>query len=59
LGNHADLRRETFWRNFKLGFFEGLFGEPRVSIEEGGLIVVVLGEFWGLLSCNVGGGPDG
>jgi hypothetical protein len=55
LGNHADLRRETFWRNLKLEFFEGLFGEPRGSIEEGGLIVVVLGEFWGLLSCNVGG----
>jgi hypothetical protein len=36
-------------------FFEGLGVYPRVSIEEGGLIVVVLGEFWGLLSCNVGG----
>jgi hypothetical protein len=35
-GFYAVLRRELFWRNFKLDFFEGLGGEPRGSIEEGG-----------------------
>jgi hypothetical protein len=45
---YAELRRESFWRNFNLGFFEGLGGEPRRPTEEGGPFMyhfVRLGEF--------------
>jgi hypothetical protein len=33
---YADLRRESFWGNLKMGFFEVLSGSPRVLTEEGG-----------------------
>jgi hypothetical protein len=48
LGNHADLRRELFWRNSDLLFFEVLAVVPRERVEEGGPMCVFLcslGEF--------------
>jgi hypothetical protein len=40
---HADLRREFWWGDLGLGFFEDLLGDPRSSIEEGGPTF----DFWG------------
>jgi hypothetical protein len=36
---YAELRREYYWGNFNLAFFEGLVGVPRRGIEEGGTVV--------------------
>jgi hypothetical protein len=35
-GIYAELRREFDWGNLSWGFFGGLLGVPRGSIEEGG-----------------------
>jgi hypothetical protein len=54
LGFYADLRRESFGRNLKLGFFDVLLGGPRRSVEEGGQLVLTLCAFGGIyweLSC--------
>jgi hypothetical protein len=54
LGIYAELRREFFWGNLVLVFFEGLGGDPREVSEEGGQLVclsVCLGEF----NCVTGG----
>jgi hypothetical protein len=42
---YAELRRETFWGNFKLEFFGVLLVSPRRAGEEGGTLVGFLGEF--------------
>jgi hypothetical protein len=39
MGFYAELRREFFWGNLKLGFFEVLVGCPREVTEEGGQLV--------------------
>jgi hypothetical protein len=39
MGFYAELRREFFWGNLKLGFFEFLVGVPREGTEEGGQLV--------------------
>jgi hypothetical protein len=49
LGNHADLRRELFWRNSDLLFFEVLAVVPRERVEEGDQCV---------FSCAVWGNLD-
>jgi hypothetical protein len=49
-GFYAELRRESFWGNFKLELFEGLSGCPRGCTEEGGHLCysfVFLGDFLG------------
>jgi hypothetical protein len=38
-GVYAVLRRELWWGNLKLEFFEDLLVVPRVFIEEGGQLV--------------------
>jgi hypothetical protein len=51
---YAVLRRECFGRNLDLGFFWFLFEYLRDSLEEGGPLKCVLGEF----NCDVRkGGP--
>jgi hypothetical protein len=50
-GCHADLRRELWWGNFKLGFFGALGGSPRGCTEEGGHFVFTLC-FWGNFNVN-------
>jgi hypothetical protein len=47
---HAELRRDFFWRNLKLDFFEVLAVVPRRDTEEGGHLCALLC-VWG----NLGG----
>jgi hypothetical protein len=56
LGVHADLRRESFWRNLNLTIFWGLGGEPRGVIEEGGTLCV-FGELFVSIGVAWGGRP--
>jgi hypothetical protein len=51
-GFYAVLRRDLIWGNWELGFFWGLGGVPRGSIEEGDQLMFTLcflGEFWVLI----------
>jgi hypothetical protein len=52
LGFHAELRRECFWRNLKLGFFDGLVGIPRGATEEGGTMLCIWGNLIGVTPCD-------
>jgi hypothetical protein len=53
LGIYAELRREFFWGNWNLVFFEVMGGYPRGATEEGGTMCV----FWGNL-CQLDGIGD-
>jgi hypothetical protein len=55
LGNHADLRRESEWRNLDLGFFEVLAVVPRGGVEEGDQCVFSCA-LWGNLIWSIGAG---